>query len=118
MSVGTGNFGGAGLTGRIEKKIRVDDILSGLSSDHIDAESYFTSGEHKNAFYASFNAVLIYKDSSTDFAELDASCQMDAPDDHAPIPLACGVWHSMAIKRIYKAGTTSGLRIYLGGIRP
>lgn len=115
--MGAANFSGAGLMGRIDKKIRIDQILSDLSANHIDIESYFSTGQFRNAFQLEATAVLVYVDTSTTFAELDVSLQMDVPDQHAAIPLACGVWHPMAVKRIYKTNTTANLRIYLGGIR-
>ena len=111
------NFSGAGLEGRADKIIRVDEILTAASESYIDIESYFSSGQYQNQFQMQPVAVLIYVNAQTDFAEIDANLQMDAPTRHIPIPLSCGVWHSVAIKRIYKADTTANLRIYIAGIR-
>jgi hypothetical protein len=32
------------------------------------------------------------------------------------VPLLCNLWHEMRIKRVYVAGTTQGLEIYIGGV--
>lgn len=111
------NFDGSGAAGRLEKKVRIDDKEEYTNGNYIDLQSLKNSTAYQSVFNSDWVGILIYVDAQTDYAEIDLQLQMDAENDHAALPLRCGVWHRMAVKRIYRADTTSNLRIYLGGFR-